>query len=94
MRPAPILLIALSCGAFCGIAQSPPPADWIKHVIASGLQTQTVVPADFDGDGHVDVITGDITPNAERLILYRAPDWKSVVLHEGIHDLRCRIGCE
>jgi hypothetical protein len=68
-------------------AQNPPPSDWVKHVIASGFQTQTVVPADFDGDGLVDVITGDITPNAERVILFRAPDWKPTVLHEGIRTI-------
>jgi hypothetical protein len=62
-------------------------AGWVKHVIASGFSNQTVVPADFDGDGRMDVITGDITPKGERVILYRGPDWKPQVLHEGIRTI-------
>src|SRR5690242_18268049 len=87
MRPSPVLLAALGCCGFCGTAQTPAPAGWIKHVIVSGFQTQRVVPADFAGDGRVDVITGDITPGAERMILYRSPDWKPSVLHEGIRTI-------
>ena len=45
---------------------------------AQGFQNQTVIPADYNGDGRIDVITGDITPNGERLMLYLAPDWKPI----------------
>src|SRR4051794_30085853 len=57
--------------------------EWVRHVIAEGFSTQTAVAADFTGDGRIDVITGDITPNRERTILYVAPDWKPVVLYTG-----------
>ncbi len=61
--------------------------DWVRHVIAEGFQTQTVVAADFTGDGLIDVVTGDITPGHERMILYVAPDWKPVVLSSGIRTI-------
>jgi len=62
-------------------------AEWVRHVIAEGFSAQTAVAADFTGDGRLDVITGDITPNRERTILYVAPDWKPVVLHTGIRTI-------
>ena len=33
------------------------------------------------------MITGDITPNGERTVLYVAPDWKAVVLYSGIRTI-------
>ena len=63
-------------------------AEWVRHVIAEGFSAQTAVAADFTGDGRLDVITGDITPNRERTILYVAPDWKPVVLYTGIRTIR------
>ena len=61
--------------------------DWVRHLIAEGFPTQTAVAADFTGDGRLDVIAGDITPNRERTILYVAPDWKPVVLSTGIRTI-------
>jgi hypothetical protein len=87
MKTASVLITAAGIWASAGIAQSPAPSEWVKHVIARGFQTQTVIPADFDGDGHIDVITGDISAKAEKVILYRAPDWKATVLHEGIRTI-------
>jgi len=65
--------------------------EWVRHVIAEGFSNQTAVAADFTGDGRLDVITGDITPNGERTILYVAPDWKPVVLHMGIRTIHGAI---
>lgn len=72
----------------------PESSGWVKHIIATGFQTQTVIPADLDGDGRIDVVTGDITAAAEKLILYRAPDWKPTVLHEGIRTIYGVARCE
>src|ERR1043166_9752115 len=82
--------LSLLAAGFLGLAgnlynQERP--DWVRHVIAEGFSNQTAVAADFTGDGRPDVITGDITPNRERTILYVAPDWKPVVLHSGIRTI-------
>jgi hypothetical protein len=59
----------------------------VPHIIAEGFPNQTVVAADFTGDGRVDVITGDISSKNEKIILYVAPDWKPVVLATGIRTI-------
>ena len=49
---------------------------WKKHIIHTGIHTNTAVAADFTGDGKVDVISnsdGDAR-------LFVAPDWKEIVL--------------
>jgi len=57
--------------------------EWTRHLIAEGFVNQTVVPGDFTGDGRIDVITND----TKRTILFVAPDWKPIVLHEGLRVL-------
>lgn len=69
----------------CLICLAAPAQEWKRHVLAEGFANQTVVAADFTGQGRLDVITGDITAN--RTVLLVAPDWKQVVLHEGIRTL-------
>jgi VCBS repeat protein len=86
MRAQPFLLAAVFF-AFAGIAYDQDRPQWVRHVIAAGFPNQTAVAGDFTGDGRLDVITGDITPNRERTILYVAPEWKPVVLHSGIRTI-------
>ena len=69
----------------CLICLAAPAQEWKRHVLAEGFANQTVVAADFTGQGRLDVITGDISAN--RTVLLVAPDWKQVVLHEGIRTL-------
>lgn len=57
-------------------------APWKHHEIASGFENHTAIAADFTGDGKPDVIVNDQTN--KRTVLYAAPDWKPVVLHEGV----------
>jgi hypothetical protein len=85
MRPR-LIAIAAVLILTPGLQNQPRP-DWVRHVIAEGFPTQTVVAADFTGHGRIDVITGDITPGHERTILYAAPDWKPVVLYTGIRTI-------
>jgi hypothetical protein len=54
---------------------------WAKHVIATDTFAWTAVAADFTGDKLVDVIASDRF--GERTILYVAPDWKEIYLHQG-----------
>lgn len=63
------------------------PEGWVRHEIAAGFQNQTAVAADFTGDGLPDVITGDITAGAERVLLLKAPDWRQTVLHRGVRTI-------
>jgi hypothetical protein len=56
---------------------------WIKHTVATGFATSTAIAADFTGDGKPDVVTN----GNNRTILYVAPDWKPVVLHEGVNAI-------
>lgn len=58
---------------------------WRRHVIAEGFPNQTAIAADFTGDGKIDVITNDI--EKKRTILFIAPDWKPVVLQDGIQAI-------
>src|SRR5450756_1546875 len=79
----------LAAGVF-GLSANPQARqgpDWVRHVIAEGFPNQTAVAGDFAGHGRMDVITGDITPNQEKVILYAAPEWKPVVLHKGIRTI-------
>jgi hypothetical protein len=55
--------------------------EWRFHEIARGFANHTAIAADFTGDGRKDVIVNDQTN--KRTVLYTAPDWKPVVLHEG-----------
>ena len=86
MRTRPLLLAAGFLG-LAGNLHNQNRQEWVRHVIAEGFSNQTAVAADFTGDGRPDVITGDITPNRERTILYVAPDWKPVVLYTGIRTI-------
>lgn len=61
-------------------AALPGQREWRKHVVAEGFVNQTAVAADFTGDGLPDIISNDF----KRTILFAAPDWKPVVLHEGL----------
>ena len=85
LRNGLVLIAAILAAA--GNLQNQTGPEWVRHVIAQGFPTQTVVAGDFAGNGLVDVITGDITPGHERTILYVAPDWKPVVLHTGIRTI-------
>jgi hypothetical protein len=86
MKARQLLLLAGFVGVAGNLHNQERP-EWVRHVIAEGFSAQTAVAADFTGDGRLDVITGDITPNRERTILYVAPDWKPVVLHTGIRTI-------
>src|SRR5215510_11465989 len=86
MRARRLVLTAVFFG-FSGVVHNQERPQWVRHVIAEGFPNQTAVAADFTGDGRLDVITADITPNRERTILYVAPDWKPVVLHTGIRTI-------
>ena len=81
------LLLTLATFCLAGNVHDQPAPEWVRHVIAEGFPTQTVVAADFTGHGRMDVITGDITPGHERTILYVAPDWKPIVLCTGIRTI-------
>ncbi|MBM3737435.1 MAG: VCBS repeat-containing protein [Acidobacteria bacterium] len=52
---------------------------WTRHVVATGFANSTAIAADFTGDGKPDVITN----SGNRTLLYVAPGWKQIVLHEG-----------
>ena len=60
---------------------------WIRHVIAAGFRNQSAAPGDFTGNGHVDVISGDIE-NDRKLRLFASPDWKPVLLRSGIRVIQ------
>lgn len=51
---------------------------WRKHVVYSGLHTNTAVGGDFTGDGLPDVILN----SGGKTRLLAAPDWREVVLDE------------
>lgn len=82
-----LLLLVIAIFGTSRTARDQTGPDWVRHVIAEGFPTQTVVAADFTGHGRTDVITADITPGRERIILYAAPDWKAVVLYSGIRTI-------
>lgn len=81
------LLLAFALFLVGRNAHNQPGPEWVRHVIAEGFPTQTVVAADFTGHGLKDVITSDITPGHERTLLYTAPDWKPTLLHSGIRTI-------
>jgi hypothetical protein len=61
------------------------PADepWQKHVIHEGLHTNTAVAGDFTKDGKPDVISN----SGSKTRLFVAPDWREVILADGVgHD--------
>jgi hypothetical protein len=77
MTAAMILLV--SFGALPLRAEEP----WRKHIVHSGLHTSTAVAGDFTGDGKPDVISN----SGSKTRLFAAPDWREVVLAEGVgHD--------
>jgi FG-GAP-like repeat len=80
-------LVAATILALAGPVRNQTGPEWVRHVIVEGFPTQTAVAADFAGNGRMDVITGDITPNHERTILYVAPDWRPIVLYTGIRTI-------
>ncbi|MEA2874343.1 MAG: hypothetical protein QOH67_4319 [Hyphomicrobiales bacterium] len=82
-----IILLSVTLLTIAADVHNQPRPEWVRHVIAEGFQTQTVIATDFTGDGLVDVVTGDITPGHERTILYVAPDWKPIVLNSGIRTI-------
>jgi len=55
---------------------------WGRHVVASGYPNQTAVAADFTGDGKADIIVA----GKQKVLLYPAPQWKEVVIHDGPID--------
>ncbi len=50
---------------------------WEKHVIHSGFPTQTAVAADFDRDGHTDVIASC----GGKVRLFQGPAWAETVVY-------------
>ncbi len=54
---------------------------WRFHEVTRGFANHTAIAADFTGDGKKDIIVNDQTN--KKTILYVAPSWKPVVLHEG-----------
>ncbi len=55
---------------------------WPRHVAAEGYHAQTARAAHFSSDGRPDIIANDI--EKKQTWLYRAPDWKPLLLHEGV----------
>jgi hypothetical protein len=62
---------------------------WKRHEVARGFPNYTAVAADFTGDGKPDIITNDNKNGQTRL--YVAPDWKPVVLHEGVNAIHSAV---
>ncbi len=62
---------------------------WKRHVVAQGYFSFTSIAADFTGDGRPDVIAGDL--RGKKLYLYPAPDWKPVLLHEGVDAIHSEV---
>jgi len=62
---------------------------WVRHVVAEGFHNQTAIAADFTGDGKVDVISNDI--ETRKTWLFAAPDWKPVLLHEGVSVIHSEV---
>lgn len=60
---------------------------WIRHVIAHGFRTQTIVAADFAGHSRLDVISGDIE-NDHKISMFSAPDWRPSTLISGIRVIQ------
>jgi len=58
---------------------------WIRHEVTRGFANATAVAADFTGDGKGDIIVNDGL--GKRTLLYAAPHWKEVVLHEGVNAI-------
>jgi len=52
--------------------------EWTKHVVHTGVSTQTAIAADFTGDGKIDVISN--SGNKSRLFV--APDWREIILDD------------
>lgn len=65
----------------------PAQGQWRRHVVAEGYANQTVVAADFTGDGKADVVSNDY----RRTILYVAPEWKPYVINEGLHAIHSAV---
>jgi hypothetical protein len=51
---------------------------WTKHVVHSGIHTNTAVGGDFSGDGRPDVISN----SGGKTRLFVAPDWREVILND------------
>ncbi len=66
---------------------APAEGQWRRHLVADGYANQTVVAADFTGDGRVDVVSNDY----RRTILYVAPDWKPHVINDGLHAIHSAV---
>jgi hypothetical protein len=65
-------MVVFACGALAATPEVP----WVRHVAA-----------DFTGDGKIDVISSDITGKSEKLMLFAGPEWKPVVIGEGIRTI-------
>ena len=63
-------------GSLASDEGGPAIATWKKHVIHSGVYTNTAVAADFSGDGRPDIISN----SGGRTRLFVAPDWKEIIL--------------
>lgn len=62
-------------------------AAWVRHVVAGNFRTQTAVAADFTGDGRPDVISN----SDGKTVLFVAPDWKPVTLHDGVAAIHSEV---
>jgi hypothetical protein len=62
---------------------------WIRHEVTRGFANMTAIAADFTGDGRPDVISND--GPKKRTVLYVAPQWKEVVLHEGANAIHSEV---
>jgi hypothetical protein len=53
--------------------------EWEKHVVleAAGGAINSAVANDFDGDGHIDILSS----HGGNVVLLRGPDWKPYVVH-------------
>lgn len=70
--------------SIAGAAAGSNEAGWKKHVVHTGIHTNTAIAADFTGDQLPDVISS----SAGVARLFVAPDWQQIVLHDDP-----KIGC-
>jgi hypothetical protein len=63
--------------------------EWKRHVIASGYFNWTAIGAEFAGGQRTDVIAADL--RGRKIYLYPAPDWKPLLLHEGIDVIHSEV---
>jgi hypothetical protein len=89
------LLVVAACLVIgCHHRRDRPPAGpsiaWKKHVLATGYESTTVVAADFDGDGRVDVIAPKFREQLD-VLLYRAPAFAPELIAPGLDALHAQV---